>query len=67
MLDPSKLRFGQKLTLNGRLICGHCGRILKRYVKPDENLTDWFCRQKTMVKKSDPKEGTGEKCDLRIV
>ena len=67
MLAPSKLRFGKRLALNGRLICGHCGRVLKRYVKPDKNLTDRRCRQRTMVKKSNTKEGTGERCDLRIV
>ena len=38
--DPSKLRFGNWLALNGRLICGKCGMTLKRYVKPDEELTD---------------------------
>ena len=37
--DPSKLRFGNRLALNGRLICGKCGRTLKRYVKPDDALT----------------------------
>ena len=67
MLDPSKLRFGKRLALNGRLICGHCGRVLKRYVKPDETKTDWRCRQRAMVKKSNLKEGTGMRCDLRIV
>ena len=67
MLAPSKLRFGKRLALNGRLICGYCGRVLKRYVKPDQKLTDWLCRQRTMVKKSNTKEGTGKRCDLRIV
>ena len=47
--DPSKLRFGNRLALNGRLICGKCGRTLKRYVKPDDALTDWRCRQRAVV------------------
>ena len=67
MLDPSKLRFGKRLALNGRLIRGHCGSVLKRYVKPDETKTDWRCRQRAMVKKSNVKEGTGTRCNLRIV
>ena len=50
--DPSKLRFGNRLALNGRLICGKCGRTLKRYVKPDDALTDWRCPSR---------------CDCRIV
>ena len=65
--DPSKLRFGNRLALNGRLICGKCGRTLKRYVKPDENQTDWRCRQRAMVKKSNTKEQPGSRCDCRIV
>ena len=45
---PSKLRFGNRLALNGRLICGKCGRTLKRYVKAQEDLTDWRCRQRAL-------------------
>lgn len=67
MLDPGKLRFGRRIALNGRLICGKCGRILKRYVKPNEALTDWRCRQRAMVKKSNTKENASNRCDLRIV
>ena len=52
--DPSKLRFGNRLALNGRLIRGKCGRTLKRYVKAQEELTDWRCRQRALVKKTDP-------------
>ncbi|MBQ7563085.1 MAG: hypothetical protein IJT16_03735, partial [Lachnospiraceae bacterium] len=51
--EPSKLRFGNRLALNGRLICGKCGRTLKRYVKPDDALADWRCRQRALVKKTD--------------
>ena len=36
-------------------------------MKPDQNLTDWRCRQRAMVKKGNTKEGTGKRCDLRIV
>ena len=65
--DPSKLRFGNRLALNGRLICGKCGRTLKRYVKPDDALTDWRCRQRALVKKTDFHEDVPTWCDCRIV
>ena len=65
--DPSKLRFGNRLALNGRLICGKCGRTLKRYVKADEALTDWRCRQRALVKKTDFHEDVPTRCDCRIV
>ena len=65
--DPGKLRFGNRLVLNGRLICGKCGRTLKRYVKPDPNLTDWRCRQWTLVKKTDFHEDDPTRCDCLIV
>ena len=65
--DPSKLRFGNRLALNGRLICGKCGRTLKRYVKPEEELTDWRCRQRALVKKTDFHEDVPTRCDCRIV
>ena len=65
--DPSELRFGNRLALNGRLICGKCGRTLKRYVKPDDALTDWRCRQRALVKKTDFHENVESRCDCRIV
>ena len=65
--DPSKLRFGNRLALNGRLICGKCGRTLKRYVKAQEELTDWRCRQRALVKKTDFHENVESRCDCRIV
>ena len=65
--DPSKLRYGARLALNGRLVCGKCGRTLKRYVKPSHHLTDWRCRDRALVKKSDVKEQPGSRCDCRIV
>ncbi|MEE1159271.1 MAG: recombinase family protein [Atopobiaceae bacterium] len=65
--DPSKLRHGARLALNGRLVCGKCGRTLKRYVKPSHHLTDWRCRDRALVKKSDVKEQPGSRCDCRIV
>ena len=65
--DPSKLRFGNRLALNGSLICGKCGRTLKRYVKPDDALTDWRCRQRALVKKTDFHEDVPTRCECRIV
>lgn len=59
--------FGNRLALNGRLICGKCGRTLKRYVKPDDALTDWRCRQRALVKKTSFHENAESRCDCRIV
>ncbi|MBQ3702874.1 MAG: TetR family transcriptional regulator [Oscillospiraceae bacterium] len=56
-----------ELALNGRLICGKCGRTLKRYVKAQEDLTDWRCRQRALVKKTDFHENVESRCDCRIV
>ena len=44
--DPSKLRFGARLALSGRLLCGRCGRTMKRYRKVPETETDWRCRDR---------------------
>ncbi len=62
--DPSKFRFGAKAALTGRLICGKCGRKLKRYTNPDPMMTDWRCRNRAYEKKSMTKE-VEAKCDCR--
>lgn len=54
--DPTKLRFGKEMALSGRLICGKCGRVLKRYTKPDENATDWRCRNRAYNKKTNTRD-----------
>ena len=32
--EPAKMRFGSREALAGRVICGRCGKTLKKYVKP---------------------------------
>lgn len=32
--EPAKMRFGSREALSGRVICGRCGKTLKKYVKP---------------------------------
>ncbi len=66
-LDPSRLRYGDRLALNGRLICGKCGRTLKRYVKPDGEKTDWRCRRRAGVSKREAEVSPDARCDLRIL
>ena len=66
-LDPSRLRYGDRLALNGRLICGKCGRTLKRYVKPESDKTDWRCRRRAGVSKRQAETAPGTRCDLRIL
>ena len=64
--EPNKVRFGSREALFGRLVCGKCGRVLKRYIKPDPELTDWRCRKRSYEKKSAVKENPGH-CDCRNV
>ena len=35
------------------------------YVKSDEELTDWLCRQKALVKKTSFHENVESRCDCR--
>ena len=36
-------------------------------MKPDDALTDWRCRQRALVKKTDFHENVPTRCDCRIV
>ena len=64
--DPTKFRCGASQALVGRLICGRCGRKLKRYRNPDANLTDWRCRVRAYEKRSVTKENEAS-CPCRRV
>lgn len=64
--EPSKLRFGSDNALHGRLICGKCGRTLKRYTNPHPNLNDWRCRTRAYDKKRTDNIHHGE-CSCRNV
>ncbi|MBQ8306136.1 MAG: recombinase family protein [Blautia sp.] len=54
--DPTKLRFGSTMALSGRLVCGRCGRVLKRYTNPNPQLIDWRCRKRSYNKRSITRE-----------
>ncbi len=54
--EAGKLRFGSADALKGRLVCGCCGRILKRYIHPDHKYTDWRCRYRAYEKRSMTRE-----------
>ena len=62
--DPGMLRFGKRMALSGRLVCGRCGRILKRYESGEKS--DWRCRQRAREKKSEV-VSRQPGCGLRIV
>ncbi len=64
--QPAKLRFGSSEALSGRVVCGKCGRTLKRYRKPDARLDDWRCRPRARNKKTNEREQPGARCDCRI-
>ena len=62
--EPDQIRFGSSNALAGRLICGRCGRVLKKYKSPGE--TTWRCRKRSYEKKSVTKEVEAA-CPCRIV
>lgn len=64
--QPGRIRYGAREALFGRLICGKCGRVLKRYKKPDPEDTDWRCRKRAYTKRSNTKECAAA-CDCRNV
>ena len=63
---PGALRFGSEDALTGRLVCGHCGRTLKRYKDPDPERVDWRCRKRTHDKHIRERRNPG-KCPCRNV
>lgn len=52
-------------ALYGRLVCGHCGRVLKRYEDPQGHV-DWRCRVRAYRKRSAVREEKGA-CPCRVV
>ena len=63
---PEKIRYGSRNALQGRLICGLCGRVLKRYGNPNPARTDWRCRKRRYDKRSATRENTAA-CPCRNV
>lgn len=64
--EPARLRFGSAEALPGRLICGLCGRPLKRYTMPEGAPCEWRCRRRAGEKKTTGRE-TRPACACRIV
>ncbi len=64
--DPSKLRFGSVMALSGRLICGKCGNVLKRFTKQDGRETDWRCRRRAGMQKAHQRD-IRSACGCRFV
>ena len=80
--EPAKMRFGSGEALTGRVICGRCGKTLKKYVKPirpenyalikaDSNLqsmteTEWRCQNRSYTKKT-PGKNHPSPCGCRFV
>ena len=63
--DPSKLRYGAAIPFTGRLICGKCGRTLKRCVSA-KGTPDWRCRNRGS-KKKDRYKAQHSACGCRFV
>ena len=51
-MDPNEIRYGSRDALFGRLICGYCGRKLKKYEHPNNGYIEWRCRAKAYKKRS---------------
>ena len=61
--DLSRMRFGERLALNGRLVCGACGARMKRFLPGRANrAVYWRC-----VNRALKKEGARDRCGGRIV
>ena len=61
--DPTRMRFGERLAINGRLVCGECGERMKRFLPGRANRsTYWRCMNRALKK-----EGEEGRCDGRIV
>ena len=65
--DPSRLRFGNRLALNGRLVCGKCGSTFRRFLKPDVGKTEWRCRRRAYVPNPEDPVQPNWRCDSRIL
>ncbi len=57
-------RFGSMNALAGRLVCGRCGRTLKRYTRPDVTRNEWRCRERAATTASNSNARAGE-CGCR--
>ena len=64
--DPTKIRCGSRIALCGRLICGRCGKTLKRYSRPERNQTDWRCHNRAYKKKTNHQDHKSA-CGCRFV
>ena len=75
--EAVKLRFGSEEALTGRIICGRCGNVLKRYQKPENpeylawiqpctDPVEWRCRTRAYNKKTRGRN-TPSPCGCRFV
>lgn len=64
--DPTKYRCGSRIAFCGRMVCGRCGKILKRYTRPDRGQTDWRCHNRAYPKKTNHQDHKSA-CGCRFV
>ena len=61
-----KIRFGSGSSLKGRLVCGKCGNILKRYKKGKEII--WICKDRSYeAKGTNNQRDILTKCECRHI
>ena len=64
--DPVKCRCSSDIVLCGRLVCGRCGKTLKRYTRPEKNQVDWRCHNRAYPVKSNH-QARKSACGCRFV
>ena len=64
--EPTKIRCGVGMALSDRLVCGKCGRTLKRFTKQDGREADWRCRRRAGSQKVNQRD-IRSACGCRFV
>lgn len=62
--EPTRIRCGSARVLEGRLVCGLCGRTLKRCVGP-EDVVEWRCLPRSSARVGERRGKAG--CACRVV
>ena len=64
--DPTKYRCGSRIAFCGRMVCGRCGKKLKRYTRPERNQIDWRCHNRAYPQKTNHQDHKSA-CGCRFV
>lgn len=70
--DLGSIRFGERMAIRGRLVCGRCGGALRRYSRGYLDVATWVCERRVATAgSSDGLEGGAGvapgRCGYRVV